>query len=413
MKDRIKALYDEANSLHVQARGILAEYNGKDLPQEKATQVDTLFDQVQAKVDEAKRLERAEEQNKFLNDPVTRKGFYQDKEHGQLGNGDDRTKAQQDTARKAAWLKYAQAGLERLTEAEYKDLSVGTPAAGGYLTVDTWLGEMISLAREVFAMRRICRTLPAVPVGSVITPAEDSAMDDATWTTEILTGSADTSSPFGQRKLTPHPLAKRVLVARDLLRNPAFDAEAFVREAMAYKHALPEEEAFINGTGVNAPKGILQTTGLSSYTTAAALTLTADDVINWVYSLGATYANNRTRIVCNRSFIRMVRKLKDGVGNYVWQAGLQSGVPNMILDTPYELSDRVATGLTGSTWIASSVVAVIFDPSYYWIVDAMGMEIQRLNELYAATNQVGFIGRKQTDGMLVRSEAAYSLTIHA
>lgn len=408
MKDRIKKLYEEANRLHLQAKDVLAEFTGKDMPQDKKNQVDALLDQVDALVNEAKQLERVEEQNKFLNDPVTRKGFFQSKE----GDGDDRNEAQRRQARQKAWLKYGQVGLHQMTEAEYKDLSVGTPSAGGYLTVDTWLGEMVTLAKDMSAMRRIARTLPPVPVGSVIAPAEDTALSDATWTSEILTGAADTVAPFGQRKLTPHPLAKRVLVSRDLMRNPSFDVEAFVRDRMAYKFAVPEEEGFVNGLGVAAPKGVLQTTGLSTYTTAAALTLTADDVINWVYGLGAAYAA-RARILCNRSFIRRARQLKDGVGNYVWQPGLQSGIPNAILDVPYELSDRVATGLSGTpeVWSTGAVPAIIGDFGYYWIVDAMGMEIQRLDELYAATNQVGFIGRKQTDGAAVRSEAFYSLTI--
>lgn len=413
MKDRIKALYDEANSLHVQAKGILTEFGGKEMPQEKKNQVDQLLDQVDAKVEEAKRLERAEKQNSFLNEPATRKGFFQDKEHGAPADADDRPEAVKVAARRAAWLKYAQNGLSGLTEAEYKDLSVGTPAAGGYLTVDTWHPEMVAIAKEVFAMRRICRTLPQVPVGSVIAPAEDDALSDAEWTTEVQTGSADTVQPFGQRKLTPHPLAKRVLVSRDLLRNPSFDPEGYIREQMAYKHGLPEEEGFVNGNGVNRPRGILQTPNLSTHTTATSLTLVGDDVVNWIYKLPARYANSGTRILCNRSFIRKCRTLKDGQGQYIWTAGLQAGVPNAILDIPYELSDRVATGLNSSTdaWVASSVVAVVFDPSFYWIVDALGMEIQRLTELYAESNQVGFIGRKAADGMLVRSEAAYSLTI--
>jgi HK97 family phage major capsid protein len=45
------------------------------------------------------------------------------------------------------------------------------------------------------------------------------------------------------------------------------------------------------------------------------------------------------------------------------------------------------------------------DFSYYWIVDALDMEVQRLVELYAETNQVGFIGRLETDAMPVLEEA--------
>jgi hypothetical protein len=39
------------------------------------------------------------------------------------------------------------------------------------------------------------------------------------------------------------------------------------------------------------------------------------------------------------------------------------------------------------------------------------MEMQRLVELYAATNQIGFIGRKETDGMPVLAEAFVRVTL--
>jgi len=86
----------------------------------------------------------------------------------------------------------------------------------------------------------------------------------------------------------------------------------------------------------------------------------------------------------------------------------------MILDIPYALSDKFPTGLDGSdAFTASAVVAVVGDFSYFWIVDALQMSIQRLVELYAEANQTGFIGRKETDGMAVLAEAFMSLTIKA
>ncbi len=420
MKDQIKKLYEEAANLHSQAKALLAKWAGKEMPADQRTQIDALLDQVEAKSAEAKRLERVEEQEKFLNEPMTRKDFYTEKKTDKSAepNVDYKRAMKQ-------YLRHGRDGLSRdqvdllakgptyrieESDGEFKDLSVGTPTAGGYLVTDTFLSELIRLAREMSAMRRIARVLPPVPAGSVIAPSEDTDLSDATWTTEILTGSADTVAPFGQRKLTPHSLAKRVLVSNDLLRNPGFDVEVYVRDAMAYRFAVPEEEGFVNGTGVNRPLGVLQTASLPTYTTAVAITLTADDVINWLFSLPAAYASN-ARILCNRSFIRRVRLLKDGTGNYIWAPGLASGTPNQILDTPYDLSDRVATGLSGTAWVTGSVVAVVGDFRYYWIVDALGMEIQRLVELYAASNQVGFIGRKAADGMAVRYQAFYSLTI--
>ena len=207
MNEQIKAAYDEAARLHSQAKALLAEWAGKEMPADKQTEVDALLDQVEAKTAEAKRLERAADQGKFLNDPATRKAFFQDKQEKAASEPNAEYKDAAD-----AFLRYGKEGMTReqidviargpvyrikAARGEFKDLSVGTPTAGGYLVTDTFLSEMIALARDMSAMRRISRVLPPVPAGSVIAPSHDTDLSDATWTTEILTGSADTVAPFG------------------------------------------------------------------------------------------------------------------------------------------------------------------------------------------------------------------------
>ena len=58
-----------------------------------------------------------------------------------------------------------------------------------------------------------------------------------------------------------------------------------------------------------------------------------------------------------------------------------------------------------NTFTTGKYVGILGDFSFYWIVDALNLEVQRLDELYAATNQIGFIGRMETDGMPVLEEA--------
>ena len=58
-----------------------------------------------------------------------------------------------------------------------------------------------------------------------------------------------------------------------------------------------------------------------------------------------------------------------------------------------------------NTFTTGEYVGLLGDFSHYWIADALSMQIQRLNELYAETNQVGFIGRLETDGAPVLEEA--------
>jgi len=58
-----------------------------------------------------------------------------------------------------------------------------------------------------------------------------------------------------------------------------------------------------------------------------------------------------------------------------------------------------------NTFTSGLYVGIIGDFKNYWIADALSMRIQRLNELYSLTNQVGFVGRLESDGMPVLEEA--------
>jgi HK97 family phage major capsid protein len=50
-------------------------------------------------------------------------------------------------------------------------------------------------------------------------------------------------------------------------------------------------------------------------------------------------------------------------------------------------------------------VGAFGDFSFYHIAEGMNFTVQRLDELYAITNQVGFIGRQEIDGMPALAEA--------
>jgi HK97 family phage major capsid protein len=99
--------------------------------------------------------------------------------------------------------------------------------------------------------------------------------------------------------------------------------------------------------------------------------------------------------------VKMIRKMKDAIGQYIWQPGLKAGEPDMLLGRPLEVSDDVPAVATGAKTM------VFADFSYYTIVDrAASTSVQRLNELYAANGQVGFKGHRRVDGKLTLTEAA-------
>ncbi|MBX3056920.1 MAG: phage major capsid protein [Anaerolineae bacterium] len=467
MQQQIKQLYADANNLYQQAMGIMNETAGKELPAEKQQQVDTLLDQVEAKTQQAKRYERMAAAQSQFDEPATNIPFAQ-------GNGDnggaagkmfslavspevkalaqvagfddgrikatmltleqgdsyDADRAVKHSVATALYWRHGKDGLDaalaklpsalRKMAPELKALATSPGAAGGYLVSEHQRGVFIEELEDLVAMRRIANVLPPIPGGSTVTPAEDSSLTDATWTSEIGTGNEDTVQPFGQRSLTPHPLAKRIKVSRTLLRaGTLLNVENYILQRMARKHMEPEEYAFINGNGAQQPLGLLAAPGIASTETAASNVLAANDIVNWAYSLDARYARNAT-ILCNQAFLRKVRLLRSdsgagaGTGDFLWQPGLQRGQPGIILDFGYELSTSYPTGLdSNDAYEDNALVATIGDFSFYWIADSLMLEIQRLEELYAETNQVGFIGRKETDGMPVKADAFRHLKIKA
>ena len=77
-----------------------------------------------------------------------------------------------------------------------------------------------------------------------------------------------------------------------------------------------------------------------------------------------------------------------------------AGQPDLLLSRPLNQLEYAP-----NTFTTGLYVGLFGDMSFYWIADAEDISVQRLVELYAATNQVGFIARAATDGMPVLEEA--------
>ena len=137
---------------------------------------------------------------------------------------------------------------------------------------------------------------------------------------------------------------------------------------------------------------------LESVTTANATSITADELIDLFYSLKAPYRKKAVWVL-NDATIKAIRKLKDNNGNYLWQPALTANTPDTILGRPVFTSSYVPTIAAGAKTIAFG------DFSYYWIADRQSRSFKRLNELYAATGQVGFVATQRVDGKLILPEA--------
>ena len=270
--------------------------------------------------------------------------------------------------------------------------------------------EIIKSIDDMCYIRSLATVRQISKVASLGIPTRTARASDASWTTELAVGAADSALTYGKRVMIPHKVSKEILVSKELLRNSPFGVESEVNQEFAYIFGITEEKAFLTGTGAGQPLGVFTASadGINTDRDVAAASTTAvvgDDLINTLYSLKGFY-QNRASWFGHRSLIKMIRKLKDGDGNYMWQLGLQAGQPDRLLGRPFIMSE-----FAPSTFTTGQYVAVLGDFSEYRIIDALSMQMQRLVELYAESGQVAFIGEMYVDGAPVKSEAFARLVL--
>jgi len=276
-------------------------------------------------------------------------------------------------------------------------LKVGSDSEGGYLVPDEYERTLVQALEEENIMRTLANVI-TTSSGDRKIPVVASK-GTASWVDEEgLTPESDDA--FSQVSIGAYKVATMIKVSEELLNDSAFNLERYIAKEFARRIGAKEEEAFLTGNGNGKPTGIFNNTGgaETGVTTANPTAITFDEIIDLFYSLRSPYRKNAT-FVMNDSTVKMIRKLKDGNGQYLWQPSVQAGQPDTILNRPVKTSSFVPVVEAGAKTIAFG------DFGYYWIADRQGRSLQRLNELYAPTGQVGFRATQRVDGKLILPEA--------
>lgn len=275
-------------------------------------------------------------------------------------------------------------------------LQVGTETEGGYLVPDEFERTLVEALEEENFFRRIATVIHSNSGDRKIPVV--ASKGSAAWIDEEGTyGESDDA--FGQISLGAYKLGTLIKVSEELLNDSAFPLEPYITREFARRIGTKEEEAFFTGDGSGKPTGILAATGGADVgVTTTGASITADDVIDLYYSLRVPY-RKKAKWIMNDATVNALRKLKDTTGQYLWEPSLVAGTPNKILGCEVITSPFMPSIAAGEKSIAFG------DFSYYWIADRTGRTFKRLNELYAATGQVGFIGNQRVDGKLILPEA--------
>ena len=281
-------------------------------------------------------------------------------------------------------------------------LQIGVDSEGGYLCPDEYERTLVKALEEENRLRPLCTTI-RTESGDRKIPLVTSH-GTASWVDEegAIPESDDT---FGQISLGAHKLATMIKISDELLQDSVFDIEGYIASEFARRIGAAEEDAFINGDGSGKPYGLLHATnGAGVGITTAGATFTSDEILDLIHSIKAGYRKN-AKFLLHDSTIKALRKLKDGNGQYMWQPGLKEGQPDTLLGHQLITSAYMPE-------IGAGAKPILFgDFRSYWIADRQGRTFQRLNELYAATGQVGFRATQRVDGRLVQPEGIKCLQI--
>ena len=284
-------------------------------------------------------------------------------------------------------------------------LQVGTDSEGGYLVPDEFERTLVEALQEENIFRQLA-TIITTSSGDRKIPVV-ATKGTASWVDEEG-AIPESDDAFGQVSIGAYKLATMIKVSEELLNDSVFNLEQYIAKEFGRRIGAKEEEAFFVGDGTGKPTGIFNTTGGAGVgiTTASASAITIDEIMDLFYSLKSPYRKNAV-FVTNDATVKSIRKLKDGNGQYLWQPSVTAGQPDTILNRPLKTSAYVPA-------IAAAAKTIAFgDFSYYWVADRQGRAFQWLNELYAATGQVGFKATQRVDGKLILAEAVKVLQMKA
>src|SRR5262249_36238860 len=133
-------------------------------------------------------------------------------------------------------------------------------------------------------------------------------------------------------------LYANLAATQTLLDDSFVNLEEWIAGEVEEAFAGQERAAFINGDGVNKPRGFLNyemiaeashVWGKIGYITTGvdgnfAASNPADKLIDLIYTPKTRFRQN-ARFVMNRKTVSAVRKLKDGDGHYIWEPNDSGG----------------------------------------------------------------------------------------
>lgn len=310
------------------------------------------------------------------------------------------------------FAKYLRVNDERSVEA--KALSVGSNPDGGYLVPTARSARIIQKIYETSPMRQLA-TIETIGTSELEIPI-DTDEASAGWVGETQARPTTNTPQVGVQKIPVFELYAKPRATQKFLEDASINVEDWLAGKVADKFGRIEATAFIAGTGVNQPRGILSYTFTATaanvargtplqVVSGAATTITADAIVSMPFLLKSFYLPGSSWLM-KRSSVMAAMLLKDGTGQYLWRPAFTAGAPSILGGYNVYMADDMPA-------IGAGNLAIAFGnwSRAYTIVDRLG--ITTLRDPYSAKPFVEFYSRKRVGGDVTDFDAYVAMVISA
>lgn len=297
-----------------------------------------------------------------------------------------------------AYLRSGDDDALRGLEVEAKGLSTAVNSDGGYL-VDPQTSDSVKSVLNATASIRAIASVVHVEATSYDVLVDHTDVDSG-WATEAGTVVEGATPTIDRITVQLHELSALPKASQRLLDDSAFDIEGWLAGRIADKFARAEASAFINGDGIDKPKGFLDHAtvdndvwawgNLGYVPSGSDGDVTGDAIVDLVYALGAEYRANAS-FVMNSKTAGLVRKLKDNDGRFLWADGLAAGQPAVLMGYPVLIAEDMPDAATDSMSIAFGDFA-----AGYTVAERPDLRV--LRDPFSAKPHVLFYATKRVGG---------------
>ncbi len=260
-------------------------------------------------------------------------------------------------------------------------MSTDSDTKGGYLVQPELEKTITRRQADLSPMRRLSRVVTTKSGDYQIPMAADGV--ESGWVGERESRGETDGGALAMLTITAHEIYANPAITQKMLDDAVLDIGAYLSGEITLAFDEKEGDAFINGDGVNKPRGLLtyESTNeadalrargkLQFRQTAGIGAVAPDDLVDLLYTLRAGYRAGSVWLMSSAT-AGVIRKLKDADGNHIWSLATSPGEVPMLLGYPVEIDEGMPAVAAGNTPIAFGN----FQRGYI-VVDRIGIRVLR------------------------------------